>query len=203
MIDGATKQAEAGPRATPRRAWRRLSVATWLAIAVMTVAIVYTQSGAGMHWWTAPSHSTYEIENYGFPFIGVMQCWMTELMTDDLTSRVEVWDWYPWALAMDVPLGLLMIASTGVVVERLVRSRGQVSLAGILALTATIATLVALWLNAPAILALARALGRRTSCSSTTASTSTCRRGCWPPGRWAQFARSTRPCWRFGRLWCA
>lgn len=154
-IDRDAPENEKGLR--PRLSvWRRLSVTTWLAVAFMAGAMVYTQSGAGVHWWKSPNHSTYEIENFGFPFIGVMQCWMTELMADDYEPRVEVWDWYPLSLVIDVPLGLLMIGSTGVVVERLMRSRGQASLAGILALTATIAALVAIWLNAPAILAILR-----------------------------------------------
>jgi hypothetical protein len=129
---------------------------TWLAVVAMTVAMVYTQSGAGLHWWKTPNHSTYEIENFGFPFIGVMQNWMTELMADDGIPRVELWDWYPWSLVVDTPLFVVMIVSTGVVAERLMRSRGQASLAGILALTATVAALVAIWLDSRAILTLLR-----------------------------------------------
>jgi|GEM_PF-5357145 len=119
----------------------------------MTLAVGYTHSGAGMHWWSSLSYSTYEIENFGFPYIGVMQCWMTDIMPDDGISRLETWDWYPWAMAIDLPLSVAMILSTGVVAERLRRSRGQASMAGILAITTTIAGLIALWLNAPALLA--------------------------------------------------
>lgn len=140
----------------PAKFLRSISLTTWLAVAAMTVAMIYTQSGAGIHWWKTSNHSTYEIENYGFPFIGVMQCWMTELMADDGRPRVELWDWYPWSLVVDAPLFVVMILSTGVVVERLMRSRGQASLAGILALTATVAALVAIWLDGRAILALLR-----------------------------------------------
>jgi len=140
----------------PKNFLRSVSLTTWVAVAAMTVAMVYTQSGAGLHWWKTPNHSTYEIENFGFPFIGIMQNWMTELMADDGIPRVELWDWYPWSLAIDTPLFVVMIVSTGVVVERLMRSRGQASLAGMLALTATVAALVAIWLDARAILALLR-----------------------------------------------